>query len=248
MIGSWQTTLDELGITGPKDGEEEEQGEMEFGDGSDYGALTNDDIGSMILASGFGNLYKYEVSYKGKVKATKYAIPVIDKNRKIKAWRGDTPEKVIRDFEYGVEKAGDTETTFTDLKQADKYLEEGHGSFKQQRWHVTKLWDLGPVSKRAPPAQVSSPEIQKVTGGEDIVAAAQKAATAGETAKEIAAMEKALSPTEWLKTGKNAVYIIAGVGAVVVVGGIIIFLARRSPAGQAGEAAGGLISGLRRRD
>lgn len=242
MLRDWQSTLDAIGISGPK-----EDDAADFADSSDYGAMTGDEEGTMMLASGFGNLYRYTLVYKDKVRATKYAIPVVDKNRKTKAWKGDTPEQVIRQFEYGVAKAGDTETTFTSIKEADKYLEEGHGSFKQERWHVKDLFDLGPVSKSAPPAQVSSPEIKKEEGAE-IIKASQAAVQAGETEQQIMAAEKAFSITEFVKTGKNAVYIIAGVGAVVVIGGLIFFFATRSPAGQAGEAAGGLFRGLRRRD
>lgn len=242
MMRDWQSTLDAMGISGPK-----EEDPAEFSDASDYGALTGDDEGSVMLASGFGNLYRYTLVYKDKVRATKYAIPVIDKNRKTKAWRGDTPEQVIRQFEYGVGKAGDTETTFTSIKEADKYLEEGHGSFKQERWHVKDLIDLGPVSKSKPPAQVSSPEIKKEEGSE-IIQASQQAVEQGQTEQQIMAAEKAFSITEFVKTGKNAIYIIAGVGVVVVIAGIGIFLATKSPAGQAGEAAGGLLKGLRRRE
>lgn len=241
MIRDWQSTLDEMGISGPK-----EDDAADFADKSEYGALTGDDVGTMMLTSGFGNLYKYELSYKNKVRATKYAIPVIDKNRKTKAWTGDTAESVIRQFEYGVEKAADTETTFTDMKQADKYLEEGHGSFKQERWHVTKLIDLGPVSKSAPPAQVTSPTIQQAPAP-DLIQAAQEASEAGKTEQQIMAAAKAFSITEMLKTGKNAIYIIAGVGVVVVIAGVAIFLATRSPAGEAGRAAGGLLGGLRKK-
>jgi hypothetical protein len=235
MMGDWNRTLGEMGISGPEE-------ENEF-NSQDKGM----DEAGMILSSGFGNLYIAEMSYKGKVRRTKYAIPVIDKNRKTKAWEGDTPEQVIRQFEYGVEKAGDTETTFTSMKEADKYLEEGHGSLKQERWHVSKLTDLGPIIKGAPPAQVSSPDIQKQEGS-SIITAAQQASAAGETEQQTAALEKAFSITEFVKTGKNTIYIIAGVGVVVVIAGIGIFLATKSPAGQAGEATGGLLRGMRRRD
>lgn len=219
-----------------------------FGDLDEYGLLTpeaglgydEDDYGQMIVGGGFGNLYRYELSYKKKVRATKYAIPVIDKKRKMKAWRGDTPEQVIRQFEYGVAKAGDTETTFTSVKQADKYLEEGHGSFKQERWHVSKLTDLGPVSATAAPAQVSASDIQKEKGTE-VVKAAQKASEAGKTEKEIMAMEKSFSPSEITKTGKNTIYIVAGVGAAVVIGAVVFLFYRH------GTPVGALTGWLERR-
>jgi len=231
MMGDWDKTLAEIGISGPEEDNEfgsQEQGMEEAG---------------MVLSSGFGNLYKYELSYNKKVMATKYAIPVIDKNRKTKAWTGDTPESVIKQFEYGVGKAGDTETTFTDIKQADKYLEVGHGAFKQERWHVTKLWDLGPISKGAPPAQVSTSTITQAPSPATITAA-QQAVEQGQTEQQEMALEKAFSLTEFIKTGKNTIYIIAGVGVVIVIAGIAIFIASKSPAGQAGSAAGGVAGGL----
>lgn len=241
MMRDWQATLDEMQISGPK-----EDDAAEFADRSDYGALTGDDEGSMMLATGFGNLYKYELSYKNTLKATKYAIPVVGKKGDYKAWRGPTPETVISQYNSGVAKGGDTETTFTDITQADKYLKEAHGMLNSEIWHVTKLTDLGPVSKSAPPAQVTSPTITQAPPS-DVVAKAQQAVEQGQTEQQIMAAEKAFSVTEFVKTGKNAIYIIAGVGAVVVIGGIIFFFARQSPAGQAGRAAGGIVKGIKRR-
>jgi len=231
MMNDWDKTLAEIGISGPEEDNE----------------FNSQDIGmeeaGMVLSSGFGNLYKAELSYKGKVMATKYAIPVVGRKGDYKVWKGDTPEAVIKLFENGVAKGGDAETTFTDIKQADKYLEEGHGSFKQERWHVTKLWDLGPVSKGAPPAQVSSSTITQTPQAATITAA-QQAIQQGQTEQQVMAAEKAFSITEFVKTGKNAIYIVAGVGVVIVIAGIAIFVASKSPAGQAGSAAGGVAGGL----
>jgi len=241
MMRDWQSTLDQMQISGPK-----EEEAADFADNSEYGALTGDDEGTMMLASGFGNLYKYELSYKNNLKATKYAIPVVGKKGDYKVWRGPTPETVISQYNSGVAKGGDAESTFQDIKQADKYLKEAHGMLNSEIWHVTKLTDLGPVSKSAPPAQVTSPTITKAAPS-DIVSSAQQAVERGQTEQQIMAAEKAFSITEFVKTGKNAVYIIAGVGAVVVIGGIIFFFARQSPAGQAGQAAGGLLRGMKRR-
>jgi hypothetical protein len=231
MMNDWDKTLAEIGISGPEEDNEFGSQDKEM------------EEAGMVLSSGFGNLYKYELSFKNKVMETKYAIPVIGKDRKTKVWTGDTPESVIKQFEYGVAKGGDAETTFTDIKQADKYLEVGHGSFKQERWHVTKLWDLGPVSKSAPPAQVSTSTITQAPAPATITAA-QQAVEQGQTEQQEMAMEKAFSFTEFVKTGKNTIYIIAGVGVVIVIAGIAIFIASKSPAGQAGSAAGGAAGGL----
>ena len=233
-MGDWDKTLAEIGISGPEE-------QNEFGD-QDQGM----EEAGMVLSSGFGNLYKAELSYKNKVMATKYAIPVVGKKGDYKVHKGDTPEAVIKLYQNGVAKGGDAETTFTDIKQADKYLEEGHGVLKQERWHVTKLWDLGPVSTSAPPAQVTSATIT-VAPASDVILTAQQAVEQGKTEQQVMAAEKAFSLTEFVKTGKNAIYIIAGVGVVIVIAGVAILVARQSPGGQAGEAAGGFIRGLKKK-
>jgi len=230
MMNNWDKTLAEIGISGPEE-------ENEFSS-TDKGM----EQAGMVLSSGFGNLYKAELSYKNKLMATRYAIPVINKKGNYKVLQGDTPEAAIKKYENAVAKEGDAETTFTDIKQADKYLEEGHGSFKQERWHVTKLTDLGPISKEAPPAQVSTNIPQTLSPA--LIDAASQAVEQGKTEQQEMALEKAFSFTEFVKTGKNTVYIIAGVGVVIVIAGIAIFIASKSPAGQAGSAAGGVAGGL----
>jgi hypothetical protein len=241
MMDNWEKTLAEIGVSGPEE-------KNEFGN-PDEGM----EEAGMVLSSGFGNLYKYELSdWREKTKtwipkATKYAIPVVGKKGDFKVFKGDTPEAALKNYQNGVAKGGDTETTFTDISQADKYLKESHGTLGTEIWHVTKLIDLGPVNPSAPPAQVSTPTIEKAPQT-DIIQSAQQATEQGKTQQQVMALEKEFSFTEWAKTGKNAIYIIAGVGVVVVIAGVAIVLARSSPAGRVGEAAGGLLRGLRRRD
>jgi hypothetical protein len=246
MMGDWNREMSKMGLTGPEVEKEAEE-QNEFGE-MDQGM----DEAGIVLSSGFGNLYQYQLSYKGTVKATKYAIPVIGKKGDFKVQRGETPEDAVRDYQNGVAKGGDAETTFTDMASADKYLKEGHGTLNSQIWHVSKLVDLGPVSTTAPPVQqqitdtksgsATAPTIDTKTAAETAV----QAVAQGQTAQQEAALKKAFQPTEILKGLGNMLYVIVGVGVVIVIGGVAYLFLRKSPAGQVGEAAGGLMRGMRK--
>ena len=246
MMGDWNREMSKMGLTGP-DAEQEPEEQNEFGP-MDAGM----DEAGIVLSSGFGNLYQYQLAYKGQVKATKYAIPVIGKKGDFKVQKGETPEDAVRDYQNGVAKGGDAETTFTDMASADKYLKEGHGALNSQVWHVSKLVDLGPVSKGAPPVQQTITDTKAGTATAPTIDTKTAAATAaqavaqGVSTQQEMAVAKAFSPTEVLKGLGNMLYVIVGVGVVIVIGGVAYFFLKKSPAGQAGEAAGGLMRGMRK--
>lgn len=244
MANDWQNYVGYIGgVRGTMDNDLGIDGII--GPDSEYGYMTVEDF------SGFGNLYKYDLSHKSEktkqwgLKATKYAIPVIGKKGDFKVWKGDTIEAVIKQYENGVAKGGDAETTFTSQDQADKYLKEKHGFLGTEIWHVTKLTDLGPVSKTAPPAQVTSPTITQAPAP-TMIEAGQQAIEAGKTEQQVMAVEKALSPTTIGKNLTTAMWVGVGLVIVAIVGGVIYFGVKATPAGQAGSLMEGISRKLKR--
>lgn len=218
----WEDIDNEFGVRGILDNELGADG-LTGPDIEEYGDMMVEDF------SGFGNLYKYELTHKNKLMATKYAIPVVGKKGDFKAWKGDSIENVIKQYENGIAKGGDAETTFQDITQADKHLKEKHGFLGTEIWHVTKLVDMGPVSKTAPPAQTTDKSIQKSAAPKQIESA-QKAIDTGKTEQQIMAVEQAISPTEM---GKTVLYITVGLLVIGVVGGVAYVAYKLSPGGQA---------------
>lgn len=197
-----------------------------FGDLDEYGLLppeAESDYGQMMVGDGFGNLYYYELhDKKNRVRAKKYAIPVTGgKKGDFKFFVGETAEQAMTKYNKGRE-SGDVETT-SDIVKADSKLKEKHGTLGTDIWHV-KVWkDLGPIETAAPSSGPSKETVKK----------AKAAVESAESEKELLAVEKAVSPTEILKTGKNAIYIAAGVGVVVVVAGVAyIIFSRGTPTGR----------------
>lgn len=219
MADEWNELLGDVGF--------EAIGEDDlFGDLDEYGLLPPEadmGYGQMMVGDGFGNLYYYELhDKKGRVRAKKYAVPVTGgKKGDFKFFVGETAEQAIAKFVKG-QASGDIETT-SDIVKADTKLKEKHGTLGTDIWHV-KVWkDLGPIDVAAPPSKGPS----KQTAAE-----AKKAIEAAESEKELIAVEKAFSPSEILATGKNTIYIIAGVGVVVVVGALAyVFYRHGTPIG-----------------
>lgn len=227
MPDDWNSIMGDIGFEAIGD-------ENLFGDLDEYGLLPPEadiNYGQMMVGGGFGNLYYYELhNKKGQLKAKKYAVPVVGgKKGDFKFFVGETAEQAIAKYAKGREY-GDVETT-SDITKADGKLKEKHGTLGTDIWHV-KVWkDLGPIEVTAAPSKGP---------GKKTIEEASAAVESASTEKELLAVEKAASASEILKTGKNTVYIIAGVGAAVVIGTVIIIFARHgTPTGR----VAGLLAG-----
>jgi len=215
MPDDWNDTLLNIGFA------EVDEDDI-FGDLDEYGLLPpeadgGDERGQMMVGGGFGNLYYYELHDKKKrVRAKKYAIPVTGGKRgDFKFFVGETAEQAMVKYRKG-RASGDVETV-SDIVKADTKLKEAHGTMNTDIWHV-KVWkSLGPVEAKAPPSQRPSATT---------VAEAAAALEAAEEEKELLAIEKAFSPSEILKEGKNVVYIVVGIGVVAVIGTVAFLVYR----------------------
>jgi hypothetical protein len=100
--------------------------------------------GYIRLAPDYAHLYGYELSYKGIVRARRYAVPVLERGRLAFA-KGASGDEAIA--AYNDKRSQGCKDAEAGLAEAQKHLAERHGFLNlTEKWTVTKWVDLGPIA------------------------------------------------------------------------------------------------------